>query len=74
MILGSHNIHETRNSKEGFFHINLSLSLRICDHFHDEMHKEMAKAMKNMESWHKNWEISYAHDLIVVRRKYELTK
>ena len=34
----------------------------------------MDKVMKNMETWHKNQEISYAHDLTMERRKYEVTK
>ena len=34
----------------------------------------MAKAIQNMDTSHKNQEISYAHDLTVARRKYEVTK
>ena len=41
---------------------------------HNEMQEEMAKAMQNMETWHKNREISYAHDLTAARRKYEVKK
>ena len=41
---------------------------------HDEMQKEMATIMQNMETWHKNQELSYAHDLTMARRKYEVRK
>ena len=34
----------------------------------------MDKSMQNMENLHKNREISYAHDLTVERRKYDVTK
>ena len=34
----------------------------------------MDKATQNMETWHKNQEINYAHDLTVARRKYNVAK
>ena len=74
LILGSHIIRETWNSKEGYFHINLAWSSKRCEHLHDEMQEEMDKVMENMQTWHKNQEISYAHDLTVLRRKYEVIK
>ena len=74
LILGSHIIRETRNSKEYCFHINLSWSSRRCENLHDEMQEEMAKPMQNMETWNKNREISDAHNLTEARRKYKVTK
>ena len=41
---------------------------------HDEMQKEMATIMQNMETWHKNQEISYAHDLTMEIRMYDVIK
>ena len=47
---------------------------RRCENLHNEMQEEMTKAMQNMETQNKNREISYAHDLTMARRKYEVTK
>ena len=36
----SHFIHETGNSKEGCFHINLAWSSKRCEHLYDEMKED----------------------------------